>query len=95
MLIFTLRNVTLYDALSVRSIIIKCLSTAEIRFNVTSVLMLIALITVLSRTLIRVWPVSLAAVLTTQYKLVTALLKLLRLSVHKRHMLYNLAIIKS
>ena len=55
----------LYDALSVRSIIIKYLSTVKIRFNVTSALEFITLIIVLSRTLTRAQPVFLAATLTT------------------------------
>ena len=95
MLISTLRNAALYNASSVRSIIIQHLSTVKIRFDVTSVPVLIALITLYSRTLTRVWPASLAAILTTQLELVTALLKPLRSSVHERHTLYNLYIIKS
>ena len=42
----TLRNAVLYNATSVRDIIIQYLSTAEMRFDVTSALVLIALITV-------------------------------------------------
>ena len=95
MLISTLRNTVLYNVISIRSIIIWCLSTVKIRFNVTSTLVLIALMNVWSRTQIRVWPVFLAAVLATQLELMTALLKLLRLSVCERNTLYNLFIIKS
>ena len=36
----------LFDASSVRSIIVQCLSTAEIRFDVASALVLIALLTI-------------------------------------------------
>ena len=46
MLISTLRNVILCDASSVRNIIVQYLSTAEIEFDVTSALMLIAVMTV-------------------------------------------------
>ena len=46
MLISTLRNAILCDASSVRSIIVQHLSTAEIRFDVTFALVLIALMTV-------------------------------------------------
>ena len=46
MLISTLRNAVLYDVTSVRSIIIQHLSTAEMRFDVTFTLVLIALMTV-------------------------------------------------
>ena len=63
--ISTLRNVTLYNTSSVRSIIIWHLSTAKIKFNITSLLVLIALISVWLRTLTTPWPVSLAAVLIT------------------------------
>ena len=48
MLISTLRNAVLCDALSVRSIIIWHLSTAEMELDVTSALVLIALMTVYS-----------------------------------------------
>ena len=46
MFIFTLRNAVLYNTLSVRSIIVQHLSTAKMRFNITSALILIALITI-------------------------------------------------
>ena len=95
MLISTLRNIMLCNATSVRDIIIWYLSTAEMGFDVTSALILIALTTVWSRTLARVRPVFLAAALITQLELITALLKSLRLSVRVRHMLYDLFIIKS
>ena len=45
-LIFTLRNAVLYDASSVKSIIIWHLSTAKMKFNVAYALVLIALMTV-------------------------------------------------
>ena len=64
-LISFLRNVTLYDALSVRSIIIQHLSTVKIRFDVTSALELIALITILLRTLIRAQSAFFTAALIT------------------------------
>ena len=46
MLISTLRNVMLYNTSSDRSTNIQHLSTAEMRFIVTSLLVLIALMTV-------------------------------------------------
>ena len=95
MLISTLRNATLCDATSVRSIIVQYLSTAKMGFDITSALVLIALMTVYSRTLTRVWPVFLAAALATQLALMTTLLKSLRLSVCERHTLYNSFTIKS
>ena len=50
----------------------------------TSALELIALITILSRTLTRVQSVFLAAALVTQFKLITALFKSLRSFVPER-----------
>ena len=64
-------------------------------FNVTSALMLIALITVKSRTLTRVQPAFLEAALATQLELVTDLLKLLRSFMCERPTLYNSSVIKS
>ena len=61
----------------------------------TSALKLITLINILLRTLTRAQLVFLKVTLITQLKIVTALLKLLRLFLSEKYTLYNLFIIKS
>ena len=65
MLISSLRNTVLCDTTSVRSTIIQHLSTVKIRFDVTFMLVLIALITVKLRTLVRVQSAFLTTILIT------------------------------